>query len=213
MAFLVNFSYSFIFFLDSFVSSVILIYVYYVLRAILPKFKNMIIFLLKIAAYTFHVGKYRMCLTEKTKRQTFCRRERWLNIELPTTSDGDFQLFVGTSQFIDCLAEVFAFVSWFHIHERQRARFDPARLFITVEFANEGVVYEQLDQIRLQIGAKIWWESQRHFCSAYQCYIRAELYGDCFVQVFHFRCMRRFVRRCYIKVHRWWTYSTTLRDF
>lgn len=37
---------------------------YYVLRAILPKFKNMIIFLLKIAAYTFHVGKYRMCHTE-----------------------------------------------------------------------------------------------------------------------------------------------------
>lgn len=38
MAFLVNFSYLFIFFLDNFVSSVILIYVYYVLRAILPKF-------------------------------------------------------------------------------------------------------------------------------------------------------------------------------
>lgn len=32
-----------------------------------PSLKNMIIFLLKIAAYTFHVGKYRMCHTEKTK--------------------------------------------------------------------------------------------------------------------------------------------------
>ena len=84
MAFLVNFSYLFIFFLDSFVSSVILIYVYYVLRAILPKFKNMIIFLLKIAAYTFHVGKYRMCHTEKTKdRLSVEGKDDWTLSYLP----------------------------------------------------------------------------------------------------------------------------------
>lgn len=68
MVFLVNFLYLFIFFLDSFVFSVIFIYVYYVLCVILFKFKNMIIFLLKIVVYIFYVGKYRMCFIEKIKR-------------------------------------------------------------------------------------------------------------------------------------------------
>lgn len=57
MAFLVNFSYLFIFFLDSFVSSVILIYVYYVLRAILPKFKKYDHILAKDCSLHFSYGK------------------------------------------------------------------------------------------------------------------------------------------------------------